>query len=116
MNSQGKQIVINAINKVISSSPQPYNQNMFSNKYDTNPNDISKQQFEIWAKYVTEVLDISYSNLGLFFIMETNIKITQLILQFNQYNQFNENKIPYMQLVFQIKNELLGLIQTIVQF
>lgn len=120
MNRQGKQIVIDAINKVISSSPKPYNPGIFSNIHNnTNNNDISKQQFEIWTNYVFEVLNISYSNLGFPFILSTDANIKNKIQQFNQYNlfnQFTQNKMTYIQLVYEINNELLTLIQAIIQY
>lgn len=115
MNSQGKQIVINAIYRVIYSAPKPYNQNFYPyyNQNNLSSNDIMPQQFEIWRNYVFEVLDISYSNLPLYSISSAKERITQFVLQFNQYNQCSPNKIPYVQLVDQINNELLYLIQLI---
>ena len=119
MNSQEKQMAFNALKNVFDSSPKPYDKNISLNiysKYLVNNNDISEEQFEIWKKYLFDVLDILFSNLGLNSFMETNIKITQLIQQFNQNNRFNQNKITYMQLVFQIKDELIKLMQTVVHY
>ncbi len=116
MNNQGKQMVIDALYKVINSAPQPYQNNMYPyNTYsypktipnNTNlPNEITKQQFDIWKKYVCDVLDISYNNLALYDIMTTKLNIEQLALQPTS---------SYMQLVNRIQNELICLIRIIIQ-
>ncbi len=110
MYNQGKQLAIDAIYRVIYSTPKPYNQYL---SYNMQYNDITYEQFENWKNYIFQVLDISYSNLGLYDFMNTKNNISYLIQQFYQYNQTTVNKAPYMQLVNQINNELIHLIQRI---
>ena len=108
MYNQGKQLAIDAIYRVIYSAPKPYNQYQYD-QYS----DITYQQFENWRSYVFQVLDISYSNLGLYDFMNTKNNVALFVQQFYQYNQTTLNKAPYIQLVNQINNELLYLIQRI---
>ncbi len=116
MNNQGKQMVIDALYKVINSAPQPYQNNMYPyNTYpypktipnNTNlPNEITKQQFDIWKKYVCDILDISYNNLAIYDIMATKLRVEQLA---------NQPALSYLQLVYQINDKLFDLINIIIQ-
>lgn len=106
MNYQSKQLVINAIYRVINSAPKPYISTRYM--YNTHSsNDISNQEFNTWVNYVCQILDISYNHIGLNFILSTKNQILQMA---NQYG------IPYVYLVTQINNELFNLIQIISQY
>lgn len=111
MINKSKEMVINAIYKVINSAPNintavNYNYNY---SYYTR-NDISKQEFDTWINYAYQILDISYNHIGLNCILTTKNTILKLV------NQFNQLGTPYMQRVFGISTELLNLAQMILQY
>lgn len=113
MNRQGIQMAIDAIYRVINSAPSPYATNYYSNNADC---DILPQQFDNWENYLNNILDISYQNLGLDIFFTAKYRISQLIQQFYQYNMSNSDKLLYLNLVDQIKNELFTFIQYLSQY
>lgn len=116
MINKSKEMVINAIHKVINSAPTintpaNYNYNNYFNYYMNNTrNDISKQEFDTWINYAYQVLDISYNHIGLNCILATKNTILKLV------NQFNQLRTPYMQRVLEICRELFNLVQMILQY
>ena len=108
MNNQSKQMVIDAIIKVISAAPNPYSYNNYYYGYfqTYQSSDVSEQQFNTWINYVNQVLDISYQHIGLNVILLTQGKLVRLSSQ----------RISYVQRIEQINQELLKLTQTILQY
>ncbi len=110
MNYQSKQMVINALLKVINAAPTLYaNNNLFYNAYPPvySNSDISKQEFDAWVKYANQILDISYDNIGIDDILSMKLKISQISLQ---------SGISNIQRIDQIKRELINLTQIIFQY
>lgn len=103
MNYQTKQIVVNALIKVVESAPRwP-----IQSAYPHQNNDISEQEFVSWITYVHSVLDIAYQDAGLIIVLPVKTKISMLS---------NQNGLQYIQRVFQIKDEILRLAQAILQY
>lgn len=112
MINKSKEMVINAIHKVINSAPTintsvNYNYNYYINNIR---NDISKQEFDTWINYAYQVLDISYNHIGLNCILATKNTILELV------NQFNQLRTPYIQCVLEISKELLNLARKILYY
>lgn len=107
MDYQSKQMVINALVKVINAAPKSYLQRSYSHPIECQNRDVSMQEFNIWMNYVNQVMDISYNHIELNAILMTKITISQLS---SQYGVSNTQRIE------QIKQELLNLAQIITQY
>lgn len=107
MDYQRKQIIVQALIKLVQSSPEVQPQ-ISSPYFLGDPNhDILMQEFNIWINYVNDVLKVTYDYTGL---------ETVLVVQMNIMRFSSQNELLYKQRVFQIKNEILGLTQTILQY
>lgn len=107
MNNQSKQMVIDALFKVVNSAPALYFQGNYLHPQTYQRNDVSMQEFNTWVNYANQILDISYNHLGLNTIMSTKMMITQLASQYGVSN---------IQRIDKIKQELIKLIQIILQY
>jgi len=106
MNQQSKQMVINALIKVINAAPVPYSNNNYYPPVQPNT-DISMQEFNTWVNYANQILDIAYNHIGIDTILSTKIAISQISSQYG---------ISNIQRIDQIKRELLNLTQAILQY
>lgn len=107
MNNQSKQMVMDALFKVINSAPALYSQKNYLYPQTYQTYDVSMQEFKTWVNYVNQILDISYNYLGLNIIMSTKMMISQLVSQYEVSN---------IQRIDQIKQELIKLTQAILQY
>lgn len=107
MDYQRKQIIVEALIKVVQSSPEMQLQINSSVFFENQGPDISMQEFNIWINYVNSVLKITFDYTGLNCVLVAQMNIMRLASQ---------NELPYRQRVFQIKNEILGLTQEILQY
>ena len=107
MNNQSKQMVMDALFKVINSAPTLYSQRNYLYPQTYQKNDVSTQEFNTWVNYVNQILDISYDHVGLNIIMSTKMMISQLVSQYGVSN---------IQRIAQIKQELIKLTQAILQY
>ena len=71
INYQSKQIVIDALIKVINAAPGLYFQrnHLYCQTYQNS--DISMQEFNTWVDYANQILDISYNHIGYYAILIT---------------------------------------------
>lgn len=104
---QSKQIVIDALIKVINAAPGVYSQRKYLYPQTCQNSDVSMQEFNTWLDYANQIIDISYNHIGYNAILTTKIKIGQLASQYG---------ISFIQRVDQIKQELLNLAQLILQY
>ena len=107
MNNQSKQMVMDALFKVINSAPALYSQRNYLYPPTYQTNDVSTQEFNTWVNYVNQILDISYDYVGLNIIMSTKMMINQLVSRYGVSN---------IQRIDQIKQELIKLTQAILQY
>lgn len=107
MNNQSKQMVMDALFKVINSAPALYSQRNYLYPQTHQTNDVSTQEFNTWVNYVNQILDISYNYVSLNIIMSTKMMISQLVSQYEVSN---------IQRIDQIKQELIKLTQAILQY
>ena len=107
INYQSKQIVIDALIKVINAAPGLYSQRNYLYHQTYQKSDISMQEFNTWVDYANQILDISYNHIGYNAILTTKIAIGQLSSQ---------HGASFIQRVDQIKRELLNLAQLILQY
>ena len=107
MNNQSKQIVIDALIKVINAAPALYYQRNYIYPQAYPSSDVSMQEFNTWVDYANQILDISYNHMHLNVIVSTKMEICQLVSQ---------NNISNMQRINLIKQELIKLIQVILQY
>ena len=107
MNKQSKQMVIDALYKVVNSAPALYSQRNYLSPQTYQANDVSMQELSTWVNYANQVLDISYNHGGLNVIMSTKSMISQLVSQYGVSN---------IQRIDQIKQELIKLTQAILQY
>ena len=106
MDYQRKQIIVQALIKLVQSSPEVRPQ-MSSPYFSGNQNhDILMQEFNIWLNYVNSVLEVTYDYTGLNIV---------LVVQMNIMRLSSQNQLLYKQRVLQINNEILGLMQAILQ-
>lgn len=107
MNNQSKQMVINALIKVVDSAPYLCVQmNSLYSQQQYQVRDVSMQEYNTWIDYANQVLDISYNHIGLNAILTTKLSISQLNLQYGMLN---------LQRIEQVKQMLLQLVQIIIQ-
>lgn len=107
MNSQSRNMVVNELIKVVNLAPTLYSQ---INYYQPNMHprsDISLPEFSNWVYYANQTLLISYNYTGLAIIPPVKMRVDQIS---------NQQGIPYLQRVDQIKWELLNLAQLINQY
>ncbi|MCI8285347.1 MAG: hypothetical protein HFE90_08820 [Firmicutes bacterium] len=106
MNNENKQIVVNALIKVMEGAPGSNSQKSYQNdsQVQYQDRDVSAQKFSIWLNYVNKVLDISYSHIGFNDILETKIRISRLSSEVGLSNK---------QRVTQIYQEIFNLAQKI---
>ena len=103
MNVQSRQMVVNALLKVVNAAPNPQIQTYY---YVPNqPRPITNQDFITWLNYVNSTLDISYNHTGLNNFLSTKINISQISLQ---------NNMPFEQRIDSIKREIINLAQEII--
>jgi len=107
MNNQSKQIVIDALIKVINAAPTLYPQQNYAYIQAYPNSDVPMQEFNTWINYANQILDISYNHIKLDAILSTKIIICQLASQYNLSN---------MQRIDQVKQEFIKLVQTILQY
>lgn len=107
MNNQSKQMVINALIKVINAAPELHFQRNYLYPQAYQNSDVSMQEFKTWMNYANQVLDISYNHIGLNDILMTKTAISQLSFQYG---------VPNIQCIVQVKQELLKLAQIITQY
>ena len=99
MINKSKEMVINAIYKVVNSAPK------FNPNYHNG--DITIQEFTTWFDYAIQILNISYNHLGFNNILLTKEKIIRI------YNQYGVDNISR---VYQICEELLNLAKEILNY
>lgn len=99
MNRQTKQLVADALFRVINSAPAHYN-------YYALQSDVSQQEFDIWMNYAIQTLDISFNYTGISAVLSTK----------NIVYQIYYNNIPCITRIEQIKLQLHNLIQIILQY
>lgn len=104
---QSKQIVIDALIKVINAAPGLYSQTKYLYSRTYQNSDVSMQEFDTWMNYANQILDISYNHIGFKAIILTKIRIRQLSSQYG---------VSIAQRIDQIKKELLNLAQLILQY
>lgn len=107
MNNQSKQMVLDALFKVVNSAPTLYSQGNYLYPQMHQRNDVSMQELNTWVNYANQILDISYNHVGLNVIMSTKMMINQLASQYEVSN---------MQRIDQIRQELIKLTQAILQY
>lgn len=107
MDYQRKQIIVEALIKLVQSSPEMQLQINSSCFFENQSPDISMQEFNIWINYVNSVLKITFDYTGLNSVLVAQMNIMRLVSQ---------NELPYRQRVFQIKNAILSLTQEILQY
>lgn len=107
INYQSKQIVIDALIKVINAAPGLYSQRKYPYPQTYQNSDVSMQEFNTWRDYADQILDISYNHIGHNAILTTKIAIGQISSQYG---------VSFMQRIDQIKQELLNLAQLILQY
>lgn len=95
---QSKQMVVDALLKVVNAAPNSQMQIHCYYYYPNHP--ISDQDFTTWLNYANSILDISYNHTGLNDILSTKVNISQIALQ---------NNVPYEQRIERIKYELINL-------
>lgn len=107
MNIQSKQMVVDALIKVINAAPVLYSQrkNIYSQTYQNS--DISIQEFNTWLDYANQILDISYNHLGITTILSTKATMSQISSQ---------NGVSNLHKIEQNKQELLKLTQVVLQY
>ena len=103
MNYQSKQMVVDALLKVVNAAP---NSQMQAPYYyvQNQSRPISNQDFITWLNYANSILDISYNHTGLNDILSAKVNISQISLQ---------NNVPYEQRIERIKYEILNLARRI---
>ena len=102
---QSKQMVVDALLKVVNASPNSQMQTFYSPFARNQPRTISQQEFITWFNYANSILDVSYNHTGLSNILSTKVNISQIFLQ---------NNVPYEQRIESIKYELLSLARGII--
>lgn len=107
INYQSKQIVIDALIKVINAAPGFFSQRNYLYPQTYQSRDVSMQEFNTWMEYANQILDISYNHIGYNAILTTKMAIGQLSSQYG---------VSFIQRVDQIKQELLNLTQLILQY
>lgn len=107
MNNQSKQIVIDALFKVINSAPELYSRRNYLCSQTYQSNDVSTQEFNTWVNYANQILDISFNHIGLNVIISTKMMISQFTSQYGVSN---------IQRINQIRQELIKLTQAILQY
>lgn len=107
INYQSKQIVIDALIKVINAAPGLYSQRKYLYPQTYQNSDVTIQEFNTWIDYANQILDISYDHIGYNAILKTKMMIGQLSSQ---------HGMSCIQRVDQIKQELLNLAQAILQY
>lgn len=116
MNRQGIQMAIDAIYKVINSAPKICTSTLYPNNTNYANNDISPQQFVNWMNYLYSILDISYQNLGLYDFMMVKNNIMQIVKQSDPNNPYAQYKMPYLQLINLINDELFRFVQYLLRY
>ena len=107
MNNQSKQIVIDALIKVINAAPTLYSQGNYMYSLVSQNSDVSMQEFNTWIDYAIQILDISYNHISINVILSTKMTIYQLASQYEVSN---------IQRIYKIKQELINLTQIILQY
>ena len=97
---QSKQMVVDALLKVVNASPNSQMQTFYSPSARNQPRTISYQDFITWINYANSILDISYNHTGLNNILSTKVNILEISLQ---------NNVPYEQRIESIKYEIFNL-------
>lgn len=102
-NSKSRQMVIDALIKVVNAAPDSQMQTSFY--YAPNqPRPVSPQDYIAWLNYANSILDVSYNHTGLNDFLSAKISISQISAQ---------NNATYEQRIERIKFELLNLAQRI---
>lgn len=104
MNNQSKQMVIDALIKVINAAPALYSQRNYLYAQPYQNNDVSIQEFCTWVDYTNQILDISYNHMRHSVILATKMEIYRLV---------SKDELSNMQRIDQIKQELIKLIQVL---
>lgn len=107
MNNQSKQMVVDALYRVINSAPALYSQRNYLYPQTYQTNDVTTQEFSTWVDYADQILDISYNHVRINAIISTKMMINQLALQCG---------ISNIQRIDQINRELLKLTQAILKY
>ena len=107
MKNQSKQMVTNALIKVINAAPRVSFQRNYMYPQTYQNNDVSMQEFNTWINYANQVLDISYNHIGINDILTTKVKINQL---------YSFCGVTNTQRIDQIKQELFKLTQVILHY
>ena len=107
MDIRSKQMVVNALIKVVNSAPGSYYQGngLYPQGYQNR--DVSMQEFSTWINYANQVLDISFNHIGLNAILTAKLTINQLG---SQYGISNKQRIE------QVKQVLFQLAQVVTQY
>lgn len=106
MNNERKKMIVQALIKLVQTAPEvqfpisPIYPQGIQNQ------DVSAPQFNAWIDYVNSVLDVTYEYTGLNHVLEIKMSVLQLSTQ---------NKL-YMQRIYEIKDQILGLAQVILQY
>ncbi len=102
--NESKQVVVDALLKVINSAPNSQMQTSYYYSAQNQPRTITNQDFIIWLNYVNSILDVSYNHTGLKDVLSTKVNISQISYQ---------NNVSYEQRTERIKYELINLIRRI---
>ncbi len=105
--TQSKQMVVDALLKVVKAAPTSQIQAPYFYPVRTQPHTISLQEFNTWLNYVNSILDISYSHTGFNNIQVAKLKVLHITSQ---------NNMTYMDMIVQIKDVILNLAQEILQY
>ena len=106
MNNERKQMIVQALIKLVQSAPEvqfqitPLYPQVIQNQ------DVSTPLFNAWLEYVSSVLDTTYKYTGLNHVME----IKKTVIQLSTQNEL------YIQRIYKIKDQILGLAQMILQY
>lgn len=106
MNYERKQLIVQALIKLVQSAPDVQTRISYSYSWSGQNYNISTQEYANWVDYVYSVLDTTYGYTGLDLVYKYKMNIMQITNQGGSY----------LQLISQIKNEILSLAQEILQF
>lgn len=103
--NQSKQMVIDAMLKLVDSAPGIQLQRVAFPYQLTQRNDVSVQEFNNWLDYVISIFDITFNYTELNNIILAKMRILQISSQ---------NEMSYVQRISQINHEILGLARSLI--
>lgn len=110
MNNERKQIIVQALIKLVQSAPKVQSpvQTPVQDFYlqGIQNQDVSAPLFNAWIDYVNSVLDVTYEYTGLNHVLEIKMNVTLLSTQ---------NEL-YIQRIFKINDQILSLAQMLLQY